>query len=430
MDDNLAEGGQANTLSTSNSITKAQSIKQKIKWALLQTIAVFFWTYAILKLFIFDLDIFLIRWLFPNAIWVIEYRGVIILAIMTTLAVVIWNRKLLGSFLYIAFFPFIVAFFHLPMWLVRRRAWTLTIGMLATTMSLFRSLRSTIILLGFFVVGTTLIVVAENGLLLWFGMGLLGLFIVGVYYRTIREAFRSSYDIFSSQNLDKLWSGISKGFAPNDEVKGIDIQAIPESAKTTWISQLQFVVLYNRLCYFIADKLITLRQGRVSAAIAGGKIAWLFIATLFVFSILNLGLYKLDPTQFLITGTARGFDFLWYTFQASFVNNIPDVVPTGFVARILFMLNGITSGLILFIIVVFFVTGIQTARNADQIDELADRIREQGKEVEFFVVEAFGLTITAAIDELVRVKAVMVNWIVQISPETDPKLAGPRDHHD
>ena len=84
--------------------TKVQAIQQKIKWTALRTIAIVFWAYALLKLFILDVDVLLIRRLLPNATWLIEYRGVVTLAIMAVLALVIWNRKLFGAFLYIAFF--------------------------------------------------------------------------------------------------------------------------------------------------------------------------------------------------------------------------------------------------------------------------------------------------------------------------------------
>ncbi|MCB8977054.1 MAG: hypothetical protein H6657_06455 [Ardenticatenaceae bacterium] len=259
-------------------------------------------------------------------------------------------------------------------------------------------------------------------------MSFLLLFLVAIYIRAIRGSFRSSLDTFSPQSLDKLWSFLSKSFTPNDELRGIDVEMLNESQKNTRIANLQFSVLYNRLCYFLADKLITLRQGQVLAAIAGIKILWLFAATLVVFSLLNLGIYKIEPTQFTVIGSIRWFDFLWYTFQASFINNVSEIAPIGIVARSLFMANGITSGLILFIIVAFFVTSVQTTRNSDQIYTLASKIQAQGKEVEIFVVDVFGLTLTAAIEELIHVRAIFADWIVQISPETEPNLAKLDNH--
>jgi hypothetical protein len=136
---------------------------------------------------------------------------------------------------------------------------------------------------------------------------------------------------------------------------------------------------------------------------------------------LSLGLYKLDHSQYVTSGMVRGFDFLWYAFQTSFLNGVQDVVPSGTVARILCMLNMLTTGLILFVIVVFFLTSVQAARKADQMDSLIQKIREHGNASEKLVKEQFGLTIAAAIVELTRLRANMISLIFQVSPELRPE---------
>ncbi len=418
MNDDLMENNNKSQVVQSTK-TRMESVRKKVKWTIIRTVAILFWTYAILKLFILDFDVLLINNFFPDAIWLIRYRWVATLTIITMIAIAFWKRNLIGPILYLIFFPFIVVFFHVPSWLIHRRAWTLSIALLASTMTAIKSLRSTIIFFALFIFGLLFISVASADWVLQLGIGFLFIFIIIIYFRTIREAFRSSLDIFSPRSLDKLWSQLNKGFS--DQVQNPDVQTMTESQKSFWISHLQFNVVFNRVCYFIADKITSLRQGRILAAIAGVRIAWLFTATLIVFTILNIGLYKLDPTQFEVTGTARWFDFLWYTFQATFVNNVSELTPIGDFARALFIVNGITIGLLLFVIIVFFVTGVQIARNSDEIDNLTESIKQQGRNVEAFVLDAFGLTIAAAVKELVEMKAILADWIVQISPDIDRK---------
>jgi hypothetical protein len=296
----------------------------------------------------------------------------------------------------------------------------LAVALFAATVSFVRSLRSTIIIVGLFTVGAVLIAAGITGPIVVVGIFLLSGCLVAVYARTILEAFRSSLDMFSSQSLDKLWSAVSKGFTPNAEVRTLEVDAMTEAQRNTWISNLQLSVLYGRGCYFIADKLRTLRQGRITAAIAGVKVAGLFVITVVTFSLLSLGLYKVDHDQYVFNGTLRGFDFLWYAFQASFMNGVAEIAPKGAVARTLFMLNELTIGLILFVIVVFFLTGVQAARNADQMDVLIAKIHDHAKESERFVADQFGLTIAAAVNELVRLQAGLISWILKMSPDLDP----------
>jgi len=193
-----------------------------------------------------------------------------------------------------------------------------------------------------------------------------------------------------------------------------------EAQRNMWVGSLQLSILYGRACYFVVDKLRNLHRGRITAAIAGVKVAGLFVATVVVFALASLGLYKIDHSQYVVAGVVRGFDFFWYAFQASFMSCVGEVAPIGVGARSLFMLNELTTGLILFVVVVFFVTGVQTSRNADQMDSLIRKIRDHGAVSEAFVKEQFGLTVIAAMEELTRHRAGMVSWILLLSPELDP----------
>ena len=84
------------------------------------------------------------------------------------------------------------------------------------------------------------------------------------------------------------------------------------------------------------------------------------------------------------------------------------------------MLQEVTSGLILFVIVVFFLTGVQAARNADQMDAMIDKIRDHARTSEAFISDQFGLTLGKAIDELVRLRANLIGLIFQLSPDLKP----------
>lgn len=213
---------------------------------------------------------------------------------------------------------------------------------------------------------------------------------------------------------------MSKGFRPNEELRGLDTSVMTEQQLNLWISNLQISILYGRACYFVADKLHTLRQSRITAAIAAAKVAALFFATVVVFALMSLGLYRLDHSQYMTPAAVQAFDFLWYSFQATFLNSVQELVPFGLSARSFFMLQEVTSGLILFVIVVFFLTGVQAARNADQMDAMIDKIRDHARTSEAFVSDQFGLTLGKAIDELVRRRAFLIGLIFQLSPDLKP----------
>lgn len=382
-------------------------------------VALAFWGYIFLKLFVLDVDEVLVRQLLPGATWLVDYRGVIILGVLAIVAAVSWSLKLFGAVLYILFYPFVVACWHVPASLIKHRAWATAVALFAVTVSALRSLRWTIIFTGACATGSLLVAAGVTGVPVGIGVLLLLGCLVASYGRTIVGAFRSSLDMFSSESLDKIWSFVSKGFAPTQELKALEVDAMTETQRNMWIGNLQLSLLYGRACYFVADKLRALRQGRITAAIAAVKVAGLFALTVLVFALANLGLYKVDHAQFSVTRAVHGFDFFWYSFQASFMNGVPELTPVGDLARILYMANELTTGLILFVIVVFFVTGVQASRNADQMDSLIAKISAHAAATEGFISQEFGLTVVAAIEELTRLRAGMIGWIVAMSPGID-----------
>lgn len=384
-------------------------------------VAIVFWSYIFLKLFVLDVDEVLVRELLPQAAWLVQYRGVVILAVLAVLAIAAWGLKLLGFALYVAFYPVIVACWHVPAWLIKHKAWTTSVALFAITLSALRSSRWTLIFTGAFAVGTLLVAAGVTGAPVGIGVLLLGGCLFAAYSKIMLGAFRSSLDMFSSASLDKIWSLLSKGCTPADELKSLEVDAMTEAQRNIWTGNLQMSLLYGRACYFVADKLRNLRQGRITAAIAALKVAGLFGITVLVFALMNLGLFKIDHAQFATTGVVHGFDFFWYSFQASFMNGVSEVVAVGAAARSIYMLNELTTGLILFVIVVFFLTGVQAARNADQMDVLIDKISAHAQVTEGFIADQFGLTVVAAVEELTRLRAGMIGWIVQMSPDLDPK---------
>ena len=68
-----------------------------------ESLAILFWIYIITKLFIFDLDIFLVENYLPSFKWIIDYKFFILIGILSTIWIVTKNKHILLWFLYIFF---------------------------------------------------------------------------------------------------------------------------------------------------------------------------------------------------------------------------------------------------------------------------------------------------------------------------------------
>ena len=60
-----------------------------------EIIAVLFWVYVIVKLLIFDVDIFLVEKFSPNYVWLLNYKFFILIGTIATIWLVSKNRHVL-----------------------------------------------------------------------------------------------------------------------------------------------------------------------------------------------------------------------------------------------------------------------------------------------------------------------------------------------
>ena len=77
-------------------------------------VAACFWVYVVCKLFIFDIDIYLIQHTDPSLLWIARYKFFILIAIISTLLLTTRSVRLLGWILYILFFPLVLIIWEIP----------------------------------------------------------------------------------------------------------------------------------------------------------------------------------------------------------------------------------------------------------------------------------------------------------------------------
>jgi hypothetical protein len=86
------------TSTGANAVSAAATLKSSITDRALfyvrEIVAFSFWTYAICKLFIFDIEVALINAIDPRYIWIAQYKFLILLASLSTILLVTKNKQL------------------------------------------------------------------------------------------------------------------------------------------------------------------------------------------------------------------------------------------------------------------------------------------------------------------------------------------------
>src|SRR5439155_5482163 len=86
----------------------------RIFWPILDLIAILFWSYAIVKVFVFDVDIYLVSFASPKFLWLLNYKLPILLGVILVAMLVTRSFVLGFAVVYVVLYPFVILFWKFP----------------------------------------------------------------------------------------------------------------------------------------------------------------------------------------------------------------------------------------------------------------------------------------------------------------------------
>ena len=169
----------------------APSVWQRIRWRCFEIIAVLCWLYALTKLFVFDIDIYLLNLIAPGWAWLLDFK--------LTHSRLDRNRDAgdkesdFGvAVLYIAFYPFVLLFWKVPRFVWKQQSWLLAFAIVNAAISFFYSFRRDFIAGTLFLICAILIVTASNSYVLMVAAAVMLAIIAFAYYTAFRKALKPS----------------------------------------------------------------------------------------------------------------------------------------------------------------------------------------------------------------------------------------------
>lgn len=382
-------------------------------------IGISMWVVVFLKLFVFDIDRWIVKEYLPTAAWILDYRFAFFVAILT-LIVIFWRMHLWWRWIgYLLFYPFIVPFWRIPAFIIKRRSWTLGVALVALCVSTVRCFRLNCLISSGFILGTIICAFSSMPWLLGVGAAFLIVALVAMYLRTIMAAFRPTLDVFSENAFETIWGYIQKTYGTN-QIEKLPVEQMTENQRSTWVTNLQLIIIYNRACYFLAARLRDIRRNNLNAVVYIMRLLALFSATAWTFFLLNYALYKAVPSSYATMKAATGFDFFYYSFNRLFSNSTGGIEPTSVFSQSLAMTGTVFTALIFAVVVVFVATSLQKSRDDSQMETMVETIQIHAKNVEPFIDECFGMTVQEAVEQLHKMRASFIGAIYFFSPSLRP----------
>jgi len=393
--------------------------KNLIEQLLLEIAAILFWTYAIIKIFIYDVDLLIARSFLPNAVWILEFKFLFIIGALATIWLFTNNKTIIITTLYVLFYPIIVLFWNIPKLLIKRKSWIGAFTLIGIILSFFKSLKLNTIALALFLIPLAIIWRCNNPLLLWTASALLCVFICFLFFRAFYFAFKPSL-LFKMQSsvLSKFWENFKSQCSPDKDIKDLSIAQMTEKQLQQWSAALQNAIILNRTCYFLTTKLRDFQRSRINVFYYVTNFFFLVLLTIISFAAVNFALYKIEPSSFSIGFAPRFFHFIYYSVNTLFTNSIVDFNPASNLARALSTVEVIFS-FVLLVVLFFLVTTVQSNRHTEDIDIIIKNMRLQGETLDHFIRDEYRLTIEQAIQELEKIKAGFMKVIYYLSSNID-----------
>jgi hypothetical protein len=318
--------------------------------------------------------------------------------------------------LYIIFYPFILLFWHIPVFIVEQKSWNLSFAIINSIISYFRSFKYNFISGSVYLVCLAIICSISNQSFLW-GCIFSVFFILSIcYVRRFIYVFKPS-SIF--QVHAKFFAGIRKQgnatFALADEIKNLPLEKLTQQQLEKRTSNLQMSVLFNRICLFVAKKLKNYQGSGFNIISYVLTLLGLILLTVITFTFIYYALYKINPFWFHINTEPRFFYFLYFSFNNLLFNSISEVNVAAPVTQSAYMIQQIFSFSLGAIFVSLFFS-IKHQRHSDELNVVIENIEKEGESMESFIREEYKLkSIDEAIAELEKLKSSFVKIIYQIS---------------
>jgi hypothetical protein len=371
---------------------------------LAQPLAILFWAYSVTQVFIYNLDSFLVSRL-PIIAWAVKFKFPLILGIIALVWSFTKSTEILLWFLYITLYPLILMVWTVPRFIWKQRSWNLTFAYVNTILSTTKSLKYSAIIFALIIIETVLVIESSSSPILWLAVGLSLITVAAAFVHRFTLIFEPS---LLYQTHSKITAGIlrfgKRTCAVEKSLKELPadtrMQTMTESQRITWAGNLQFAVILNRGFKFITRKIEDYQRSKLTAVFYALNFIMLMAVSILMFSVINFGIYKIDPGNFNVTTKPNFFIFFYYSANTIWGHGISEVVAASTLSRMFFLAELFITFLLVVILITLW-TSVKNEREADEIRQTISSIRKQGDEMALFIREEYGFSVEDAIACLV-----------------------------
>ena len=382
------------------------STRQRISWIARECIAGAIWAYIFVKLFVFDIDIYIIDHFAPQFRWVIDYKAFGIAAVAAVALAVLRPAAFLKTALYVGAYPVVFLFWRLPK--VAFARWPAIILLAPVVYRLASTFRSTFVLYTVASLSILAIVMStDHGLL---GLAILGLgvFIGSHLFRSFKKAYGKGAFARLAFQLAKLRGSVEKGtFDMQQPQPSPGAGAASPAAHPRPIPLLY---LLGRTADIVDEKVRTVADSRkYDFCLVFG---WIYTVALtcLVFAFEYFALYRINPASFKSAEGASLWAFLGFSLGALTPARASGILPATRITTLVYYTEAACSVLVLVILVFTVLTAAREAFKHD-VEVFGTELKLTADSIDVRISQVYSMTLSEL--ELVCLKdqAGLINWL-------------------
>jgi hypothetical protein len=389
----------------------------------IDALASVFWIYALLKVFVFDVDRTLIEWAAPNAGWLVDFRLLLFVALLAIAAIVGRGLSAIFCVAYVLAFPGVVVLWKIPKTLIKTRSWLTFFAVANVAVEVIGSFRYVAVAGAVWLFAAVFILATSlDAALVVASIGLLGV-LAASYWRTIRFSAKPTRFLEVQSNViertmesDRL-SGV---MTLSEELQSDEITTFDAEQQKAFTEKLANGVIAYRVLGLWAYELDQYRQSTFALLLNLGGYLWLFLQTVATLALVNYAIYKLEPSAFAYVHPPTLVTFARYVLASFGGGEIAAVQAENDLAGTVSILSTLIGAVFLvgFGITLFF--SLRKGRQDEAARQTIDRIHRQEVVLETRLQGDYGVSIEEAEERLNELRYALAGIISYLSSRIPP----------
>lgn len=387
-------------------------------WAIREGLAALLWTFLFVKLFAYDIDVFLLERFAPNLRPLLAFKFFAIIASVAFLWLVLGNQRFRSFVAYVLFYPLVILLWKIPKSLFRN--WAVTIAFSPALYSLITTFRSRFIIGTFAILSALAITVSQNAALLITAMVVLGIYLCAHYAQRFRIAFQPS-NVFTdiAQLVRKLWQHFRE-IAVEKELRAVaELDPNSDEYKEKHRQNLSNMFIQILMLRFLAGRLREVAASRKMDLYFIVALVYTFLLTAVIFAFQYSALEKVAPGSFQLPGSPSFWTFLAFSFGTLLPSDFSRVFPHSPTAAVMAYLE-LASGFVMVIIFVSVLFAILRERYREDIDKVIEELNRSADTLDALIHREYRLSLEEAEAALVEANPDLVKTITLFRGSRQP----------